>query len=280
MAIDTNKVAAPPLMAAISGTSGGVTKPWAIFFRDLYKRTSYEGGNSIGNNKTEIDVNKEAIAQIETDIDQNSLDIAANVLAIANNSINIAGNSSNIASNLALILANAAAILQNQNDIDQAESDITDNALAISVNSSGVAANAAAIVANSASIASNLALISQNTSDISTNALAISTHEALTTAHSSNGDIVGFNDLATETIDGLVKRLDLISNAINSNLAVVAVVGPAPVTYSQAHVQNLVNVANSNKTTINNLVVEFNSLIDVVNLILTESKAKGQMSNA
>ena len=105
-------------------------------------------------------------------------------------------------------------------------------------------------------------------------------HEELAEAHGSNGDIVGFLDLADETVVGLVKRMALLSDAIGSTASVtVSDVEPAPADYSETHVQALVDLANANKTVINQLVSDFNAAVTVLNSLITSSKDSGQMSS-
>ena len=94
-----NIVSQPPLTAAIADQNGMLSRAWAIWFRDLYSRTAYKGGNAIDDNTDllsgTIDTLDEAIAQIL----QNVSDIAGNVLAIDQNSDDIASNDTDIATN-------------------------------------------------------------------------------------------------------------------------------------------------------------------------------------
>tara|TARA_R110000744_G_scaffold314268_1_gene421325 strand:- start:1788 stop:2399 length:612 start_codon:yes stop_codon:yes gene_type:complete len=132
----------------------------------------------------------------------------------------------------------------------------------------------------------NIIDISGNSDDIATNALAIQsntdnleTHELLETAHGSNGDIVGFDDLADEITQGLVKRMALLTDAIASTVDVVqADASVAPAAYSQAHSQELVDLSNANKAAINTLVTDFNNAVTVLNNLIARSKASGQMT--
>jgi hypothetical protein len=50
-----NQVSQPPLTTPISDSSGTLNRAWAIWFRDLYVRTSFKGGNSIDENKALAD---------------------------------------------------------------------------------------------------------------------------------------------------------------------------------------------------------------------------------
>lgn len=50
-----NLVSQPPLNVPMVNPDGTPSKVWAIWFRDMYRRTSYKGGNAIDDNKDEID---------------------------------------------------------------------------------------------------------------------------------------------------------------------------------------------------------------------------------
>lgn len=201
-----NLVSQPPLTAAIVDANGMPSKSWAIWFRDLYRRTSYKGGNAIDDNKNEVD---EELLVITATLEETIVQVNVNIQAIAENEANIT--------------INAAAI--------------TDNA-------------------------DNL-----------------TAHEALEEAHGSNGVIVGFNDLADETTQGLVKRMSVLADAIASTVSVVvADASAAPATYSQAHSQELVDLSNANKAAINTLVTDFNNAVTVLNNLIARSKTSGQMT--
>lgn len=42
-----NLVSQPPLTIPITNGNGILSKAWAIWFRDIYRRTGYKGGNAI-----------------------------------------------------------------------------------------------------------------------------------------------------------------------------------------------------------------------------------------
>ena len=201
-----NLVSQPPLTAAIVDANGMPSKAWAIWFRDLYRRTSYKGGNAIDDNKSEVD---EELLVITATLEETIVQVNINIQAIADNENNITIN------------ANA----------------ITDNA-------------------------NNL-----------------TTHEGLEEAHGSNGVIVGFDDLADEATQGLVKRMAVLADAIASTAGVVvADASVAPAAYSQAHSQELVDLSNANKAAINTLVTDFNNAVTVLNNLIARSKTSGQMT--
>lgn len=203
---DENLVTAPPLLNPIADKNGNLSRAWSIWFRDLYRRTAYKGGNAIDDNKNEID-------NSIIDIDATLQEVIDQVI------INI----DNIQTNNTAIVVNETAIQQNETDLD--------------------------------------------------------VHEALTTAHGSNGNIVGFDDLATEVLYGLVKRMATLGDAIQSTATVVqADATAAPGAYSQTHSQELVDLSNANKAAINSLVTDFNNAVTVLNNLIARSKTSGQMT--
>ena len=48
-----NLASQPPLLVPMLENNGTLSRAWAIWFRDLYKRTSYQGGNAIDDNQQE-----------------------------------------------------------------------------------------------------------------------------------------------------------------------------------------------------------------------------------
>lgn len=202
-----NLVSQPPLNVPMVNANGTPSKVWAIWFRDLYRRTAYKGGNAIDENKAEVD---------------NELLVFTATLeeTIVQVNINIEG---------------------------------------ISVNADNISINALAIQNNADNLAS---------------------HESLESAHGSNGDIVGFDDLADETTQGLVKRMAVLADAIASTAGVVVDdANAAPAAYSQAHSQELVDLSNANKAAINTLVTDFNNAVTVLNNLIARSKTSGQMTS-
>lgn len=225
-----NLVSKPPLQVRLIDQNGLMARAWSVWFRDLYRRVAYKGGNS-------IDENIEDIEQLVAAVEANIIAIAANKEAIETNALAIAQNAEDIA-------ANTESIIQ--------------NAMAISKNASDIAANASAIV------------LLANSLDNHVNAFQ---------AHGSNGDIVGFNDLADETTCGLVKRMTSIADAVDSTVDITtADIGTAPATYDQAYTQSVTDLTNENKAAINQLASDLNDAIEVLNNLLAESKTSGQMT--
>lgn len=91
--------------------------------------------------------------------------------------------------------------------------------------------------------------------------------------------LIGPDDVATEAVAGIVKQLQLIADVSDKNQAVVATCDPAPLTYSQASLQNVINLANANKIGINDLYNEINDLAKKINELLKESQRQGQMND-
>jgi hypothetical protein len=201
-----NLVSQPPVNSPIVDERGLPSKVFAIWMRDMYRRTAYKGSNAIDDNKAEVD--------------QEFIDVNSTL----------------------------------QDTITQ----VNVNIEAIAVNVQGIATNA---------------------DGIATNAENLVTHEGLEEAHGSNGNVVGFNDLADETTQGLVKRMAVLANAVQSVVNVaIADAAAAPAVYSQAHSQSLVDLSNANKAAINTLVTDLNSAILVLNNFIAKSKVSGQMT--
>lgn len=225
-----NLVSKPPLQVKLIDQNGLMARAWSVWFRDLYRRVAYKGGNSIDENIEDID---DLVAAVE-----------ANIIAIT--------------ANKEAIEENAIAIAENTEDIEANTNAIIQNALAISQNSINITANANAIVllANS-----------------------LDTHVNAFEAHGSNGDIVGFDDLADEATVGLVKRMANIADAVDTTVNITtADIGPAPVAYDQIYTQSVTNLTNENKAAINQIASDLNDAIAVLNNLLAESKTSGQMT--
>ena len=210
-----NLVSKPPLQVKLIDQNGLMNRAWSVWFRDLYRRVAYKGGNSIDDNIEDID---DLVKAVE-----------ANIIAIA--------------SNKEAIEENALAIAQNSEDIAANTESIIQNALAIAQNTSDISANASAIIllANS-----------------------LDTHINASEAHNSNGDIVGFDDLADE--------IDSTVNIVTPNI------GAAPAAYNQVYTQSVTDLTNENKAAINQLASDLNDAIAVLNNLLAESKSSGQMT--
>lgn len=133
-----NLVSQPPLNVPMVNADGTPSKVWAIWFRDLYRRTSYKGGNAIDDNKGVIDGTVDTLEELiivvvdhEVRIVENKNSIEENSLAINNNSISIQENSDNI-------FDNEARISLNEDDIADNASNISDNTDAINSNSQSI----------------------------------------------------------------------------------------------------------------------------------------------
>ncbi|CAM0050555.1 hypothetical protein VPHD478_0011 [Vibrio phage D478] len=121
--------------------------------------------------------------------------------------------------------------------------------------------------------------ISDNKQGIEDNAENLSNHESLEEAHGSNGNIVGFNDLAEEAVAGLVKRMGSINDAIQTTVNITTSdIGAAPAAYDQSYTQSVTDLTNENKAAVNQLASDLNDAIAVLNNLLAESKSSGQMT--
>lgn len=101
-----NNVSQPPLNVPMVNPDGTPSKAWGIWFRDVYRRTAYKGGNAIDDLNTivegEIDTleevivvvldHEERITENEKDIEQNKTDIATNKQNILDLEYRVFGN--------------------------------------------------------------------------------------------------------------------------------------------------------------------------------------------
>ena len=120
--------------------------------------------------------------------------------------------------------------------------------------------------------------LEQTIDQVNVNTGDILGHSELEAAHGSNGNIVGFNDLATEVIQGLVKQVAAVEDAVNSTVEVTETAVDAPLLYSQNSAQETTGLARANKAGINQLTTDLNAVKSVLNLLISNSKAAGQMT--
>jgi hypothetical protein len=267
-----NNVSQPPLMTPMSDKSGQLNSAWSNWFRDLYRRTSYKGGNAIDDLDDRVIEDAETIADLK-DIAQNHEDrIEVNEGDITQSKLDIQQNTTDI-------IANTADIEENTDNIETNVTNIGNNAAAITVNTTSIGTNVTNIGTNTTNIGTNTTNIGTNTTDIGNNATAITDHDALESAHGSNGDIVGFNDLSTELVVGLVKRMTSIADAADTTVSIVtADIAAAPASYDQAYTDLQATLTNENKAAINDLASDLNAAIAVLNELLLNSKTSGQMT--
>ncbi|WP_375194143.1 hypothetical protein, partial [Marinobacter sp.] len=153
------------------------------------------------------------------------------------------------------------AIDDNIEDIDDLVAAVEANIIAIAENKEAIAVNEQNIAENAEAIAKNILDIAENADNIEINRQAIeqleltlNNHINASQAHGSNGDIVGFNDLADESTVGLVKRMVSIADAADSMVDITtADIGPAPAAYDQVYAQLVTDLTNENKAAINQL---------------------------
>lgn len=282
-----NIVSQPPLTTPLLDQTGRASRAWAIWFRDLYVRTAYKGGNSIDNNL-------ETLEQVIEQVLQNIEAIEANKLAIEKNAEDIAKNAEDIAQNAADIAANTDAIEQNALAI-------ADNAAAIAQNVLDIAANAQNILnleyrsfgdvrpdsyqesGASYSIGDYVVDPSGDPQRYFKAKVAIADpagpfNSANWTEKSIRNSVTP-DDLATELLVGLVKRMASIADAVDSSVDIVTPdIGSAPATYDQSYTQSVTDLTNENKAAINQLASDLNDAIAVLNNLLAESKSSGQMT--
>ena len=124
---------------------------------------------------TQINTNKDKIAQNTTDIGKNKQDIVKNKADIAQNTTDISKNKQDIAKNKTDIAQNTTDISKNKQDIAKNKTDIAQNTTDIGKNKQDIAKNTADITKNTTDIGKNTTDIARNTQDITTNRNAIST---------------------------------------------------------------------------------------------------------
>ena len=105
---------------------------------------------------TQVNTNKDKIAQNTTDIAQNTTDIGKNKQDIAKNKTDIAQNTTDIGKNKQDIAKNTADIAQNTTDIGKNTTDITQNKQNIAQNTQDIATNKNAISTINTTIAKGL----------------------------------------------------------------------------------------------------------------------------
>lgn len=81
-----NIVSKPPLQAPVVDANNLMTRAWASWFRDLYVRTSFKGGNAIDNNKDEVD---EELLGINSTLNETIVQTNENTQGVASNKQNL-----------------------------------------------------------------------------------------------------------------------------------------------------------------------------------------------
>lgn len=107
----------------------------------------------------------------------------------------------------------------------------------------------------------------------------LGTHTALTTAHGSNGQIVGKNDVATTTARGLMLVAAASGNAATSTVSVTSAnAATQTAAYVQADVQSIATLANETKGDVNQLVTDLNTVAASLNDLKAKLRTAGILS--
>ena len=147
-----------------------------------------------------------------------------------------------------------------------------------------------ALIGIGSTLEETIVQVNENIEGISLNAENLESHEALEEAHGSNGNVVGFNDIATVLLVGLVNQMALVNNAVDSTVSVtspnattstVSVTSPdatistvsvdspsvatAPAVYDQAFTDTIVTLVNELKSDVNQIVADVNPSATLVN---------------
>lgn len=99
-----NILSQPPLTAPLYEGTGRISRAWAIWFRDIYQRIAYKGGNAIDDTLDGLEKVAIQVAENVEDISENSQDIETNKEGIETNRQDIETNTENIAVNTGNIL--------------------------------------------------------------------------------------------------------------------------------------------------------------------------------
>lgn len=95
----------------------------------------------------------------------------------------------------------------------------------------------------------------------------------------ASGQLVGNTDFAILNVAGVVKRMQNVSDAIESTATItLSNISGAPALYSQSHSQKLVDMANSTKSRHNELKGDLNLAIIQLNKLLANLVTSGQMA--
>lgn len=107
----------------------------------------------------------------------------------------------------------------------------------------------------------------------------LGTHTALTTAHGSNGDIIGANDTATTGTRGLMLVAAASADAATSSVSVTSAnAAPASAGYVQVEAQSTVTLANEIKGDVNALVTDVNTIAASLNDLKAKLRSAGIIS--
>jgi len=77
-----NLISRPPLTIPLNDAAGNLNKAWAIWFRDVYARIGYQGGNILNDTTESIDDTIDTLEEVIIQVDINTLDIDDNSKAI------------------------------------------------------------------------------------------------------------------------------------------------------------------------------------------------------
>lgn len=121
-------------------------------------------------------------------------------------------------------------------------------------------------------IDTNDGLIAAINVNLSALSASFSAHAAATSAHGSNGAIVGVNNFATLATGGTVKLAAAVADQADSTVVVANSPNAAPVAYAQADAATWVTLLNELKTDVNQLVTDLNALTAKVNTMLASER--------
>ncbi len=104
-------------------------------------------------------------------------------------------------------------------------------------------------------------------------------HRAASSAHGSNGNIVGFSDLAGTSTVGLVKKAVAVTDASASAVSVTSAdAGTMSAGYVQTEAQRTATLADELKADVNTLVTDTNLIKTQLNALLAALRTSGSVT--
>ena len=144
------------------------------------------------------------------------------------------------------------------------------NQVQVDQNTANITTNTGNITTNTTNITTNSTNITTNATNITTNATNLTNHEGLTEAHGSNGDVVGFLDLATTSTVGLVLEAVAVTDGVDSTVAVTSA--------DATDLATVITLANELKAGVNTLVTDVNLMNTQFNDLLARLRTSGVLS--
>lgn len=141
----------------------------------------------------------------------------------------------------------------------------------VEINTGNIQVNANNIITLTLRLDNNDILLAGLRSDLNN-------HTSANQAHGSTGNIIGTGDFATRLIGGTVLLTEKTDNATLSSAGVSTPdAASAGAAYDQAQINSIVDLANANKSAINQTVSDLNAAINKFNELLTKMRVSKQL---